>query len=369
MNITVNQSLQIIRFRFFAPFWRQLEAFWFWWIAELMALLPGNVQAALLQRDERIFVEIDREELVIRRGRIADNKELARFPASLPKQLSVDVPAGARKVVLLLPADTVLVRSMTLPVAAEENLREVLSFEMDRQTPFSVDQIYYDCIVTDRNANRKTLSVDLVLTPRETADRLLEGLSRVGIEIDIMSARNGSGNDVLPVNLLPERQRSNGSKAVFRVNAILTAAVACLLITAIGLPLVQKRQILRELEPQLAEAVAQARQANELRSQVERLVSGSEYLVRKKQKRTAILETLNEVTHILPDDTSLRQVDISGSEIRLLGQSYSSATLISLLESSPRLENVQFTSPVIRIPSTGEERFHLSATIGEGESR
>ena len=46
------------------------------------------------------------------------------------------------RTVFCIPAERVLQRNLTLPVAAEDNLRQVLAFEMDRQTPFKADQIY-----------------------------------------------------------------------------------------------------------------------------------------------------------------------------------------------------------------------------------
>jgi general secretion pathway protein L len=369
MNIAVAQSLQKMRFSYLAPLERQLESFWGWWIAELISLLPSKLQSTLSQRNQRDFVELYDGAFIVRRNTINGNRELARTPLTVAERSDVEFPAGAKEIVLLLPADKVLVRSMTLPLAAEENLREVLSFEMDRETPFSADQVYYDCIVTSRNTSRKTLSVELVLAPRKIVDALLDDLAEFGLRADILSTRDSSGTAMLPINLLSRRKRSNSNKAVDRLNAALTTATVLLFITAISLPLLHKRQLLRELEPQIIEAVAQAESANELRQQVERLVAGSGYLVRKKKTGVSILQTVNEMTRVLPDHTSINRLDISNSEVQLQGQSSSSATLISLLESSPILKNVRFRSPVIRIPSTGEERFHLSAEIEQEQSK
>ncbi len=369
MNVAVAQSLQKMRFSYIAPLQRQLEAFWTWWITELISLLPSNLQSTLSQRNQRGFVELDDDATIVHRGTISGNRELNSTPLAVAERSDVDLPAGAKEIVLLLPADKVLVRSMTLPLAAEENLREVLSFEMDRQTPFSADQVYYDCIVSSRNTSRKTLSVDLVLAPRKIVDASLDALADSGLSADILSTRDSSGTAMLPVNLLSQRKRRNSNKVADRLNAALATVTVLLFITAISLPLLHKRQVLRELEPQLIEAVAQAESAHSLRQQVERLVAGSGYLVRKKQTELSILQTINEMTRILPDHTSISRLEISYSEVQLQGQSSSSAMLISLLESSPVLKNVRFRSPVIQIPSTDAERFHLSAEIEQEQSK
>jgi general secretion pathway protein L len=369
MNIAVDQSWQKMRFNYVAPLQRQLDAFWTWWITELTSLLPPNLQSALSQRDQRDFVEFDGDAFIVRRGTMSGNRELSRIPRTVAERSAIESPADAKETVLLLPADKVLVKSMTLPLAAEENLREVLSFEMDRQTPFTADQVYYDSIVTSRNTRRKTLSVDLVLAPRTVVDGLLEELANSGLRADILSTRDSSGTAMLPINLLPRRKRGNRNTAVRRLNATLVVVTVLLFITVIALPLLQKQQVLGELEPQLIAAVAQAESANELRQQVARLMAGSGDLVRKKQTGLSVLRTINELTRVLPDHTWINRLDISETEVQLQGQSSSSAMLISLLEGSPVLKNVRFRSPVIRIPSTGEERFHLSAEIEQEQSQ
>lgn len=369
MTIAVVHSLQKMRFSYIAPLQRRFQAFWTWWIAELIALLPSNLQSSLSLQNQRDFVELDDDVFIVRRGSINGTRELARTRLAAAEQSDIEIPAGAKETVLLLPTDKVLVRSMTLPLAAEENLREVLSFEMDRQTPFSSDQVYYDCIVTSRNTSRKKLSVEVVLTPRKIVDTFLDRLSASGISADILSTRDSSGTAMLPINLLPRRKRSSSKKVVRRLNVLLAAMAVLLFITAVSLPLLHKRQAVRELEPQLIEAMAKADSVNELRQQVERLVAGSGYLVRKKQTEISILQIMNELTRALPDHTSITRLDISNSEVQLQGRSSSSATLISLLERSPVLKNVRFRSPVIQIPSTEEERFHLSAEIEEEQAK
>jgi len=369
MNMTMDQSLQRLRIGYVAPWLRRLDAFWSWWIGELILLLPPKLQSMCAERDQCDFIEMHDDALVIRRGTLNEKRELARIPLPVGESNKVELAGGAKETVLLLDADKVLVKSMTLPVEAEENLREVLSFEMDRRTPFSADHVYYDFTVTSRDSDRKTLTLDLVVAPRKIVDGLLDDLVDSGLHVDTLTTWNSGGTGTLPVNLLPRLRRSNRNKVVHYLNAALAGVAVLLLVTAISLPLLQKRQLLRELEPQLVEAVAQAKSANELRMQVERLAAGSGYLVRKKQNESLILETINEVTRALPDHTWINRLDIDNSEVQMQGQSSSAAMLISLLEGSEMLRDVQFRSPVIRVPSTGEERFHLSAQFEREDSQ
>jgi hypothetical protein len=43
--------------------------------------------------------------------------------------------------------------------------------------------------------------------------------------------------------------------------------------------------------------------------------------------------------------------------------------LIAIVESSPYFENARFRSPVVQIPGTNMDRFHLSADIARSEAQ
>jgi len=359
----MDQSLQSMRVRLIAPWLRQLNAFWSWWINQLHDLLPTSLQSALSRRTQRDFIELEDDRLTTWRGTIVDRCELAHVSLPLSDTTEMSLAGDTPELVMLLPANKVLIPPISLPLAAEENLREVLSFEMDRQTPFSADDVWYDCIVTKRDKTAGKLELILVVTPRSDIEDLLDDLAELGVKPDRLTTRDASGAGFLHLNLLPQRNRGTRRATIRRTNTALRIIALLLLAVAVATPLLQKRQLLAELEPQLIEAVEQARNAEELRAQVERLASGSGNLVRMKREKLSILEILSEISRALPDHTWLARVDISSSEIQLQGQSSSAAELISLLEASPMLEDVRFRSPVIRIPSSGEERFHLSADI------
>ena len=77
-----------------------------------------------------------------------------------------------------------------------------------------------------------------------------------------------------------------------------------------------------------------------------------------------VLQLVDELTQLLPDDTWISQLDFKDREIQLRGNSAASAALIAALEASPLLRNARFRSPVTRDRRIGTERFHLSAEIG-----
>jgi general secretion pathway protein L len=133
------------------------------------------------------------------------------------------------------------------------------------------------------------------------------------------------------------------------------------------LPLIQKNQIIRSLETDVRAATIAAQESIQLRQEVEKLVEGSSYLIKKKQAEPTAVHLLDEMTGIIPDHTWVNRIDIGSGEISLQGQSSAAAGLIALIEASPSFGDAQFRSPVTQVIRTDQERFHLSAVVLPGQ--
>ena len=64
---------------------------------------------------------------------------------------------------MLLPAGSALQRRLLLPAAAADRLRDVIGFEIDRQTPFSADSVRFDTRVLERRERLSFRSGVLVI--------------------------------------------------------------------------------------------------------------------------------------------------------------------------------------------------------------
>ncbi|MEA2094018.1 MAG: hypothetical protein U9P11_05575, partial [Pseudomonadota bacterium] len=165
------------RFTLTTPLLHALTGFWSWWITELSGILPGSVRAAMLPAVERLYLELNDQEVITSRGTNESSHETGRYPLTAgalqpeQKQALAELAGRSREVVLCLPANKVLVKTLTLPLVAEVNLREVLGFEMDRQTPFRLEQVYYDHVLSTRNSKTNTLNLELIVTPRLFLDK------------------------------------------------------------------------------------------------------------------------------------------------------------------------------------------------------
>jgi general secretion pathway protein L len=254
---------------------------------------------------------------------------------------------------------------LTLPAAVEENLRQTLSFELDRYTPFKSDQAYFDMRITGRDSGLKRLSVLLVVAPQTVVSQGLSQAASIGLAIDGATLADDvlrNGRDCL--NLLPASAKGNGRPTTlswWRM-ASLTAALA-LLAAVVAIPIWQKRDSAISLLEPLAQAKLAAQETDARRDHLKELVEEYTLLPSKKWEATSTLRLLDELSRRLPDDTFVVQLDFDGKTVQLQGESGSSPGLIEALEASPILKDVGFKSQLTKIQGTGNDRYHIAGTL------
>lgn len=346
-----------------------LGRFFRWWRCELAALVPPALRPKKRPSPRMQWVGMEQGALVLWRLTGQKRSEIGRVNLSEGETAAHKIAfsvlhnkAGARPVGICLPATQVLRKEVILPLAAGENLTQVLGFELARQTPYTADQAYYDqrLLREDRNANR--LHVLLGVAPKAVVDDMLSHLTAWGIKPQavMVSDELESAGDCL--DLLPPRLRPKPSRAAYWLYGAMAGVTLVLFATLLAIPIWKKREVVLALHPVVAQAQQQADEVNALKQEQERLLAEYNFPVEQKLTIPAKVALLEEVTHILPDETWLQQLDIHGMEISMQGNTSSSAKLIGLFEQSALLENANFKSPLVKVQGS-EERFQLAAGI------
>jgi general secretion pathway protein L len=273
--------------------------------------------------------------------------------------------AGLRGVegLVRLPRDKVLRRVVDLPAAAAENLREVLGFEMDRQTPFKAEEVCFDFRISGQDPQRKRIKVDLVVVPREVVDRVMRLADAWGVDFELVDMGGKTIREDQLFDLLPRASRAVRGQLRRRLTFAAGILTAAMLSAAVYFPLQTKYDDLASLEAQLARARADAAKVDEMRQQVENLTTRSRFVVELKGKQRSATEALNEVTRLLPDTTWVLKFGVRNNRLNVSGYSAKPSALIGLLEDSAMFASVRFSSPVTMDQKVGLERFNLTATV------
>jgi len=350
------------------------SAFFRWWMSQLAACLPDHLRRMARMEKAPWIIELNGTEMGIfhpaeQEDTQGDTKSIgyrvdlsreADRPSEPLRRLR-DRDAEASRLVLRLPAKRVLRKVIKLPLATEENLREVLGFELDQHTPFRPEQVYSDFQILERDPKAQELSVHWVVAPRAYVNEQLDRLGAAGLFPDAIEPEGEAPAST--INLLPLEQRRRGKPLLQRVNAILGGLFVLLLTAVVATPVIKKQGALTDRQAQVDVAKKEAEKASALRKEIERLTVAARFLEDKKSSSPSAVNVLNELTKLLPNDTWLYQLELNGTEVVIHGETSASSTIIGLIEASPLFEKVAFRSPVTQNRSTGGERFNLSAQV------
>ena len=347
-----------------------MEKFLRWWGGELAFLIPARLRRLLgAERTRLVLTRADGSLNAVHQGaagaRAVGQWTLEEAPPGLREQLFAADPAldEAELVLRLGPAQS-LVKVFKLPAVAEENLQQVAAFEMDRLTPFKAAQVYFDVRVLERLADTRQIRVELALAPRPKLDLLLDELAAHGFRperVDVGDEQGGLGYD-----LLPDKFRSPQSRLP-KLAAAAAAALAFLLALAVlGLPILKSRAMAEVLQREVKAAGKVALEVQALREDAEKLANENGFLAQKKRQEPALVDMLEELTKVIPDQTSLNGLQFRERKVIIQGQSPAASSLIELMEASPYFKNTSFVSPVTKDVSNGQERFQIASEVDNG---
>ncbi|MGZ8244735.1 PilN domain-containing protein [Methylomagnum sp.] len=344
--------------------------FFRWWGGELAFLVPAKLLKLLGGAPDYLLLGKDEQGLTATHRGPDGERPLGRFAldesgAQAREQLLADNPELAEaKVVLRLTAGQALGKTLKLPLAAEENLAQVVAFEMDRLTPFKADQVYFGARVVARSTATRQLSVEMILTPRAKLDALLDELATWGWRPDSVDMAGPTTPGLL--NLLPEKYRPAKSRWPRLTNIALSVVILSLLAALAVLPILSARSEAEALEEQVRKTGKIAKEVEALRQQADNLLHQTRFLQDKKLTEPVLVDMLEELSRLIPDNTWLNGLQYKDRRVVMQGQSPSASKLIELLEASGYFKNTSFVSPVTKDTGSGLERFQLASDVING---
>ena len=341
-----------------------IEAFFKWWLGELASLIPGPIKRLFLPTPTAIVATLDQDRLIValHERRIRPIGEVDTLDQRQAAKLSRALRSDRARMVLALRPEQVLTREVSLPLAAEEGLADVMRYEIDRLTPFSAEEIYYGFEVRARDAEAGTLILDLYFLARSEVRDAMNRLTTASLSpqaLDIL----GSDGRLKGLNLLPQAG-DEGWNWSTRTAAALSVACIGFAGLIVGISLMQQENELTALRAHMLEtrraALAQQEILVEQNSPSDPLVISA---YRKKTGAIRVLDILAAVTGALPDHSYLQSFRLDGDELRLSGYSTDATSLIPRLDALEMFDGPEFTAPITR--EAGAERFSIRMPIRE----
>jgi len=347
------------------------KRFFQWWGRELSQCLPEKIRQKLTEQSGYLFLSVNNAEVQFEQMLEGQLQKLTAFPlneASYHRFTAENTAFEKVDYVLRLSADQAIKKILSLPSAAKENLWQVVSFELDRLTPFNAEQVYYSVKILDKEVQGK-IKVLLILTPKAILDDIVLQLNNAQIYpsvADYCGQANDFTYDLEPYNLLPEEHRPVKNKTTQMAIAGLTVIAMVLAIAVLAFPIWQKQKEVDNLRYALRALQEDTQVVQSQQLDIDLIVEETELLINIKQRAPELTELLNLLSQLMPNDTWLTHFKYNEDYLQIQGQSPSASGLISVLEASSLFSNARFVSPLTQDKKTGLERFQIRMDLDIG---
>ena len=352
------------------------RAFWRWWRRELDFLVPDSVKR--LFHDKQGFVIVTPQEQYLslsyfksaddypERGELIATIERSEAGLAQGKALLANNEVWLKThFVLRLTAQASIARELVLPLAAKENLHQVVAYELDRYTPFKAEQVYFAVKMLD-GAEPGQLRLRLVLTPREILDSLCEDLNTLGVTLlfaDSEHSPNFLDRRDSPYNLLPDNARPKTTTTPAMIHAGLMGVVAIMMLMVLALPVWLEYQTVKQLEEKIKLVEKEAKKVKAMQAEIDAVINETQTLINEKNARPMVVDMLNSLSEMIKDDTYLSYLQYSENHLQIHGESPAASALIGILEASEFFTKARFVSPVTQNNVTKLERFQITVDI------
>lgn len=350
----------------------ELQPFLRWWGRELSFLLPTKV---------RLFFHAPRAIIIMR---VMDDKfelyyeidEQQQFLASLEKNSS-----NAKKVreliesddrfknaifILRLSSHEALCKTLNLPPAAQANVSQVVSYELDRYSPFKADQVYFATHIEHLDKEAAQLIVQLLITPRKLLETLYADCKTLGITphyVDVENCPNDLQQLHSAYNLLPPHLQPKMTNTPRRIIAILLALLVTLSLSSLALPVWLEYQAVNQLQDKISKIEKEVKEIKVLQTNIEKFSEENQSLINEKTALPPVIAILNEISVLMKDDSWLSYLQYGDNQLQLQGESQTASNLLADLEASDYFAKASFASPVTQDKASGMERFQITVEI------
>ena len=349
-----------------------VSLFFKWWWQQLNFLVPQKFLDALAREKSLLVVEINKATASVNFVSQQQETFLGEFEFNelakeeLQNLIASNKQYSEAKIVLRVPAQLSVTQDVFLPAAAEGDLRQVMTYELDRYTPFREEQVYFDVIKIGPANNKALIRLLLVLVQKESLESMYKHCQSLGLQ---PSYADSAAQIVNPdqadskYNLLPKEQCQKANKKPLFIMLGSIVLVLILLVTLMVLPINSATDQLEELKQRARKVEKIALKIEDSKKSIDYLFQATQTLIDKKQANPSMVDLMNTVTEVFGDDTWISNWRYFKNTLQLTGQSGSASNLIASLEKTKLFRNTKFISPVTKDRRSGLERFKISTEV------
>ena len=264
---------------------------------------------------------------------------------------------GGRIEVLLQPAH-VMTHPLDFPSKAADFLDGMIRAQVDRLTPWSVDDAVFGWSSPVSVANDR-IDVIIAATSKLKIAPVIEFAETVdAASVAILAPADASA----PIKLIDKPLRSVIGAAI-NVPRLLRAILLSTALAAAA-SLLAGAYFGGSLQSELGDLQQRISQRRaSLRLGANGSVSGLGLLAKRKRTTPSSVMVLEAISKALPDSTYISELRIEGDKVQVAGMTQDAPSLVRLMEQSPQFTRVTFFAPTTHATNEPGERFHIEAHL------
>ncbi len=343
----------------------RIDAVWNRWIETLAALVIGLHEAWRARR--ALSVAIENKRLVVRSGAAPGSRREATASHSGSPLAAALASAGSRYFITLeLPADEIVLQRINVPARAREFLPGIVRSQIERLSPWPVDQVVFGFDATASPGDADTLDARVLMTSRSHLETARGELAAMGVTADRIVAREEGGAGAPPVTLWSRFDSASG-RGLEQARRVVGGAV----LAAVGASVVLCAWSLASASAIRSESEETAARAATLQRQLQPSRASSPGATADPAQRAWILKetapsgviVLETLSRALPDTAYVTELSLQKSTVRIVGLAGDAPSLIAPLEHFGQFAEVRFFAPTTRGPDGRSFWFHIEARV------
>lgn len=344
---------------------------WDWWLTELVACVPNQVRRVWSERRSPIVFAFSRTGLSVLRQRREQHETLFRHQAKDWSDESVDQIVSdllhleliGEQVAIEFDDSVAISHVVSLPLAAKDDLAEVLRYEFDRLTPFQFDDVAFAFRRLTASPSSSQIPVQIAAARHDIvacAKRIAEAAGAMVVDVRVEEPQSVAEHPDLPRLSIWSRPAASLPR---RLNRLLIAVLLVLIGLTLFVHLETKARSLSLYQAELERLQTEADLVAALEASRDAAAAQAGALAARDAARFAMLGTIDDIAAALPDSVWLESLRSQDDGIQITGYGTSIPDLIDRLEASPRFADVQLVSPLVRDAELGIDRFSITAQM------
>jgi general secretion pathway protein L len=337
------------------------------WKDELAAFARERIPSLTRARGSHLEIEVNEDGFAVNLIDAEGLHRLGQIPrgeaatTALARILSRFAAEAGRDVALRVSPALALRPSIKLPSASTRALKGALGFELERLTPIDPTELYFDFVVGGREPETNLVQVTLRVVRKSVLDEAVlvcHGagalIGSIGFSGDVREGDWSSYPLDRPAFLRAQWRRFG--------NLALAGLAAVLLLAVVVAGYARGSSANDALSDQVADAMTRAAVVERMEHRIETANTQIARLVMQRQG-PLLIESLAALSRLLPDGTWLTELHLEANKLRADGYSKNASALIGIIDRSGTFTNAQFSSPLVRNPADGTDRFELTFDI------